>query len=111
MTATSTIATQLREARDIRSMSRADVAAAAGMHVSQLGRYEKGIVQPDVWSLVRLADALSVSADYLLGRSEDIEAGGRSLDGVAALFAQLAEHDRIAVVELIEILVRRRHER
>lgn len=48
----------------------AEVAKATGLSVQRLNNYIKGRRPPDIESLVKLAKTLRVSADYLLGISE-----------------------------------------
>lgn len=59
---------RLKDARDYRSMTQFELARACKMHVSQIGHYEAGRV-PSVPNLFKLAEALQVSVDYLLGRT------------------------------------------
>lgn len=60
----------LREDRDLRQKDIADL-----LHISQVsyGRYELGISEPPLNSLIRLADFYGVSLDYLVGRSSTKE--------------------------------------
>ncbi|MCA1293693.1 helix-turn-helix domain-containing protein [Paenibacillus sp. alder61] len=56
--------------REKKNMTQKDLAAAAGLTVVQLSRYETGDRKPDPEALRGIADALDSSADYLLGRTE-----------------------------------------
>jgi transcriptional regulator with XRE-family HTH domain len=62
-----TFARQLRDARAARGWTQADLAERAGIAVEVCGRLERGRVLPRADTLVRLAVALGVSADALLG--------------------------------------------
>ncbi len=57
---------ELREDRDLRQQDIADL-----LHISQVsyGRYELGLSEPSLSSLIKLADFYNVSLDYLVGRS------------------------------------------
>lgn len=55
----------LREDLDLRQI---DVSLATGIDQKTLSNYETGKTQPDMYSLIRLADFFHVSIDYLVGR-------------------------------------------
>lgn len=57
---------RLAALRKERSLTQAALAERAGIHVSQLRRYEAGGAQPTLDVIRRLAIALSVSADQLI---------------------------------------------
>lgn len=58
---------RLREARQAAGLGQQDIAAAAGISKTAYSSYETGRRQPDLSRLCRLAGALGVSADWLLG--------------------------------------------
>lgn len=51
-------------------MTQAQMAAALGVTTRHYQRYEAGISEPNLEALVKIADILGVSADYLLGRAD-----------------------------------------
>ncbi len=57
----------LRERRLGLGLSQAQLAAAAGVHLRQIRRYESGEQQPALGVAVRLAGALGISLDELAG--------------------------------------------
>ena len=59
---------RLRARRKILRMSLRGLSASSGIAVSQLARYEAGAHKPSLDTLVRIADALQTSTDYLMGR-------------------------------------------
>ena len=63
------LAQRLEEIRKARGLSREQLAAAAGTSKKSIDNYEQGRRQPPADILAALADALDVSADYLLGRT------------------------------------------
>lgn len=67
----------LRQRRRELGVSQADLAEAAGVHLRQIRRYERGEQQPVLPVAVRLAGALGVSVDELAG----LGAGRVRLDG------------------------------
>jgi transcriptional regulator with XRE-family HTH domain len=58
---------RLRDARRSRSYTRFDLARKAGIRENYIILYENGRRLPNLKNLQRIADALEVSADYLLG--------------------------------------------
>ena len=65
--------TRLREAREIRKHSQITLGRLAGCGQEKISFYETGKSKPQYQTLVRLADALQVSTDYLLGRTDEME--------------------------------------
>jgi transcriptional regulator with XRE-family HTH domain len=58
---------RLRDARRTKSYTRFDLAREAGIRENYIILYENGRRLPNLKNLQRIADALGVSADYLLG--------------------------------------------
>ena len=61
---------RLTAIRKEKKMSQGDLAKMVGIHANVLGRYERGEARPFVEMAVKLAEALSVSTDYLLGNTD-----------------------------------------
>lgn len=61
------IGKRARQARTALEMTQADVAEAVGISPEVYGRLERGLMMPSVPTLTRLARALRVSPDELLG--------------------------------------------
>lgn len=61
---------RLREARTIRGLTQEQLAEQADISRVMVGRYETTDQLPAVDTLVRIADALRVSTDYLLSRTD-----------------------------------------
>lgn len=61
------IAARLKEARDAAGLNQLDLAARLGIPQSRVSEYERGIREPGSITLWRLAQALGVSTDSLLG--------------------------------------------
>jgi transcriptional regulator with XRE-family HTH domain len=59
---------KLREAREAKKLSQADLAERTGLQPSAISHFETGRRAPSFDNLKKLADALEVSTDYLLGR-------------------------------------------
>src|SRR3954453_20602450 len=61
----------VRQLRQDAGLSQAGLAAAAGVHLRQIHRYESGEQQPALDVAQRLAAALGVTLDEVAGRSSD----------------------------------------
>ena len=62
---------RLKAARDLRKWSQSDLAGRAGLPPSSIAHFEAGSRKPSFDTLRRLATALEVTTDYLLGRVDD----------------------------------------
>ncbi|MEY8317064.1 helix-turn-helix transcriptional regulator [Oscillospiraceae bacterium 50-58] len=61
---------RLIELRDGRNLSQKEVAAEFGVVVRAYQRYEYGEREPQLSTLIRMADFYGVSIDYLAGRTD-----------------------------------------
>ena len=82
---------RLRTAREARGMSQGKLAEKAGLQPSAVSHFETGTRKPSFDNLRRLADALRVSTDYLLGRTEDMEGSGAEVDMLNRQYAGLSD--------------------
>jgi transcriptional regulator with XRE-family HTH domain len=71
---------RLRQLRTDKKWSRSKLAEQAGVHHTQIGRYETKGAQPSAEVLSKLATALTVSADYLASGSMNDQASERLQD-------------------------------
>lgn len=91
-------AERLRSVRELRGWSQAELAQAARLQSTAVSHFETGSRSPSFDNLKKLADALRVSTDYLLGRSDSMELVG---PGVGNLFrnAEKLSGDDLKVLE------------
>ena len=68
-----TFGKKLREAREAKEFSQAQLAKQIDSYHSIIGKYERDEVKPTIDVVKRLADVLDTTAGYLLGESEDRE--------------------------------------
>jgi transcriptional regulator with XRE-family HTH domain len=59
----------LKALRELRGLTQAELGAKAGMGGASVSHFETGQRTPSLESLLRLADALDVTTDALLGRT------------------------------------------
>jgi transcriptional regulator with XRE-family HTH domain len=97
---------RLRAARDMRGWSQADLAQRAELPPSSIAHFETGSRKPSFDNLRRLAIALEVTTDYLMGRVDEptlAEAG----DPLFRNVAKLSGHDRDLAKNFLEMLAKR----
>ncbi|RYM06179.1 XRE family transcriptional regulator [Sporolactobacillus sp. THM7-7] len=66
------LGSRIRFLREERHLSQLEMAKELNISNVQLSRYESGARKPDPETIVRIADFLGVSADYLLGRTTSV---------------------------------------
>jgi transcriptional regulator with XRE-family HTH domain len=94
---------RLSALRKEKKISQADLAEQAGIHSNVLGRYERGEATPSVEMAAKLATALDVSLDYLVGNT-DIELDRALLDKVVSI-QKLPDEDRNCIMYSIDGLI------
>jgi transcriptional regulator with XRE-family HTH domain len=97
---------RLRAGRELRELNQAELARRAGLQASAVSHFETGARKPSFDNLKRLADALDVTTDYLLGRVDD-PGGLAGADRIHRHLGQLKDSDRDFAEEMIEMLARR----
>lgn len=65
---------RLRMVRETRGITQEQLAEMADIARTMVGRYETTDQLPALDTLIRIADALGISSDYLLGRTDAIDA-------------------------------------
>ena len=78
---------RIREIRIAKRISQVELARQLGVTKQSVSNWENDNIQPSVEMLSRIADALSVSTDYLLGRDEKryLDISGLSEDAIQTL--------------------------
>jgi transcriptional regulator with XRE-family HTH domain len=104
---------RLRDARETRRLSQAELAEKARIPVAMISHFETGVRgNASADNLVKLANALAVSIDYLMGRTDDV--APRSGPVEAALFRALDNAPREvidSVVSIAEALAQRERDK
>jgi len=94
-----TIGERIREIRQLRGYSQQELASKIGIAMNSLYHYEKNRKMPSAEVLANIAKALNVSADYLLGLSDNPIPKNDNFD----LSNYLSESIKRAPEKLIEI--------
>jgi len=104
------LAKKLRQARRQKGLTQEQLAQRAGADSQRISKYERGVLVPTTVILVKLADALEVSLDFLLRETED-RAVGKIRDTVLLdQFTQidiLPEHDKQLVKGLLDAFIKK----
>ena len=94
---------RLSSIRKERKIAQVDLAERIGIHSNVLGRYEREEATPSVDMAAKLADALGVSLDYLVGNT-DVELDKAILDKIA-LIQKLPDEDKNCIMYSIDGLI------
>lgn len=97
---------RLREARESRKLNQGELAVQAHLQASAISHFETGTRKPSFDNLRKLADALKVTTDYLLGRVDHPEALAGA-DRLHRNIERLSAADRTLAEEIIGQLAER----
>lgn len=106
---------RLRRAREARGLSQLDLANKTGLQPAAVSHFETGQRSPSFENLKKLADALSLSVDYLLGRIDEEQHGQglASAPRARQLFrdAEKLSDDGFSQLEMMARMLKEREER
>ena len=98
--------TRLRAARDQRGLSQTQLAERAHIPASSVSHFESGARKPSFDNLKRIATALDVTTDYLLGRVDQMNSVGAA-ETIHRHLANLSAGDLRLADELLAVLARK----
>lgn len=98
---------RLNAARELRKWSQSELANRAGMPPSSIAHFESGSRKPSFDTLRRLANALEVTTDYLLGRVDDPSLA-QAADPLFRDVSKLTGHDRELAKDFLKMLAERK---
>lgn len=98
---------RLKKARDLRSLDQARLAEISGLPSSSISHFEAGSRKPSFENLRRIANALAVTTDFLLGRVDDPEAYAEA-DPLYRDFKNLSSADRELAHSFMKMLADRK---
>jgi transcriptional regulator with XRE-family HTH domain len=99
---------RLLAARKKRDMSQDGLAQKSGLKPAAISHFETGARKPSFDNLRKLADALNVTADYLLGRTDDPEGFAEADVAFRHGFEKLSSEQRDIAMDFIELLANRK---
>ena len=98
---------RLKSARELRGWNQSELGQRAEMQPSSIAHFESGSRKPSFDSLRRLADALEVTTDYLLGRVESPSLSKEG-DPLFRHVENLSGNDRDLAADFLKMLSKRR---
>ena len=98
---------RLRAARQLRGLNQRELSDKLGVPPSSVAHFEGGRRKPSFENLQRLATALNVTTDYLLGRADEPIALAQS-DPLLRELAKLGGEDRELIAALLQYLCERK---
>ncbi len=102
---------RLKGAREDRGLSQSDLAERAGFQPSAVSHFETGRRAPSFENLKRLADALGVSTDFLLGRMDQPTGSGPVAKQIFRDLGNMSPADQEAVAAMAAALAKRNRQR
>lgn len=98
---------RLQQTRKMRELNQDQLATKAGMPSTAVSHFESGARKPSFDNLRKLADALEVSIDYLMGRTEKIS-GKQAVDAeIFRDYENLTDDDRELARDFMSRLAQR----
>lgn len=95
---------RLRQIREEKKLSQTDLALRAGLQPSAVSHFETDRRSPSFDNLRRLADALNITIDYLIGREKEPSVVGPVADKVFRNLEKMSLSDQEALAAMSEIL-------
>jgi len=101
------VGARIKALRKTHHWQQKQLAATLGIRFEQLNKYEGGLNSPPAEMLVKLADALDTSVDYLLtgNSSEDSQLANARLFRRFRALEHLAEEDQQTVIRVIDAMI------
>lgn len=99
-----TLGQQVTAMRKKKGLSQADLGKAVGTSGDIIGRYERDEVKPSIEVAVKIADALDISLDYLVGKTKmELDADAmRRFEDISAL----SQENKNFVLNMIDMALR-----
>lgn len=97
-------ALNLKKTREEKGLSQTDLAEKTSLQPSAISHFETGRRAPSFDNLRRLADALEVTSDFLLGREIDPTASGPTIQTIFKDAQKLSDEDREKLAEFARYL-------
>jgi transcriptional regulator with XRE-family HTH domain len=95
---------RLRQERERKGLSQTDLANKSGLQPSAISHFETRKRSPSFENLKKLADALSVTIDYLMGRAEEPKGSSPKVDQLFRDFNAMSSDDQESFVKFASIL-------
>lgn len=91
---------RLKKVRELRGLNQVGLAQKTGLQPTAISHFETGARSPSFENLRLLADALNVSTDYLMGRSDVMNLAGPQATSLFRDVEKLSSSD----LEMLQIM-------
>ena len=102
-----TFSERLRTARELRKLNQADLAEKADLQPSAVSHFESGRRSPSFQNLKALADALQVTTDYLIGRTNDPKISHAAVQKLYRHAEKMSDEDLETLTDIAEVLAKK----
>jgi len=102
---------RLLEARRLRKLNQEELGNKANLPSTAISHFESGNRKPSFDNLRKLADALEVSIDYLMGRTESIKGKQNQEAEIFRDYENLTDDDRKLARDFMASLAKRNTEK
>lgn len=99
-----TIGEQIMILRKQKGMSQAELGKQVGTSGDIIGRYERGIMTPSIEVIMKIADTLEVSLDYLVGKT-NLQIDKETLQRLEEIDS-LEEDDKRYILHHVDMMIR-----
>lgn len=99
---------RLIDTRKTRKLSQEGLAKKAGLPSTAISHFESGTRKPSFDNLRKLADALEVSIDYLMGRADEMSGSLRKDAEIFRDYENLTDDDRELARDFMARLAKRK---
>ena len=90
----------IKKLRNDRDKNQSEIAEAVGLKTNTYQAYERGVAEPKIETLCKLADFYGVSTDFLLGRVADADSKSAELEKLDRIADTLPPED-VAVLLVV----------
>lgn len=95
---------RLRRIREERKLNQSELAERTGFQPSAISHFESGRRAPSLENLTKLADALSIATDFLLGRQTTPTIAGASVEKLLKHFEVMSTEDQENLIKIAALL-------
>lgn len=99
-----TLGQQITNLRKKNSLSQSDLGKMIGTSGDIIGRYERDEVKPSIDVVIKIADNLNVSIDFLVGKT-DIELDNQTIKRIEEI-SKLPKESKSFVYSLVDMAIR-----
>ncbi|MDE0004756.1 MAG: helix-turn-helix transcriptional regulator [Rhodospirillaceae bacterium] len=92
---------RLAECRKRKGLEQQELAILARVPAPSISHFERGRRKPSVENLVKLADALTVSVDFLVGRTDAMHAHVSAPLEIPAEHSQLTKREAVSLMRVL----------